>query len=183
MHDPDPALPPYTYIPGGPWPHPISDPAGHSHGRRGLADDDAFERGVALFDAGFYWEAHEAWEALWHAHGRRGPTADVLKALIKLAAAGVKVRQGQPHGVRIHATRAARLLAEAAGGGAPSLIGLDLVAVRGHAERIAADPPRTDLTPADPAAPVLGMHLADVPGTTRPGEPLDSPGQAGGTSS
>ena len=54
-----------------------------------------FRRGVALFNAGYYWEAHEAWEGLWHAYGRRGPTADVLKALIKLAAAGVKVREGQ----------------------------------------------------------------------------------------
>ena len=32
-----------------------------------------------LFNAGYYWEAHEVWEGLWHAYGRRGATADVLK--------------------------------------------------------------------------------------------------------
>ena len=45
-----------------------------------------------------YWEAHEAWEELWHACGRMGPTADFLRGLIKLAAAGVKVREGRPRG-------------------------------------------------------------------------------------
>jgi predicted metal-dependent hydrolase len=71
-----------------------------------------------LFNAGYYWEAHEAWEGLWHAHGRLGPTANVLKGLIKLAAAGVKVRQGQPHGIITHARRAASLFeaARAEGG-------------------------------------------------------------------
>jgi hypothetical protein len=65
---------------------------------------------IDLFNHGFYWEAHEAWEALWHAAGRRGPTADFLKGLIKLAAAGVKTREGRAAGVRQHAQRAAELL-------------------------------------------------------------------------
>lgn len=160
MDDPSSAFPPYTYIPGGPWPHPVSDPAGHGHGVRGDDPSTAFERGARLFDAGFYWEAHEAWEGLWHAHGRRGPVADVLKALIKLAAAGVKVRQGQPHGVRVHARRASALLSEVASEAGPAPFGLDLNALGREAERIAASPPWTELTPADPAAPVLGITLA-----------------------
>jgi hypothetical protein len=65
-----------------------------------------------LFNHGFYWEAHEAWESLWHAVGRQGPVAAWLKALIKLAAAGVKAREGNPAGVARHATRALELLAE-----------------------------------------------------------------------
>ena len=99
-------LPPYPSCPGGPWPHPTGSPQGHSAGRapEPVAPIEAERlgrvrrricRGVALFNAGYYWEAHEAWEGLWHAHGRRGPTADVLKGLIKLAAAGVKVRERQ----------------------------------------------------------------------------------------
>ncbi len=44
----------------------------------------------------------------------RGPAADVVKALIKLAAAGVKVREGQEHGVRTHSRRAAELFAASA---------------------------------------------------------------------
>jgi len=66
--------------------------------------------GVDLFNHGFYWEAHEAWEALWHAAGRTGMVADFMKGLIKLAAAGVKAREGNPRGVRRHATRSAELL-------------------------------------------------------------------------
>ena len=109
-------LPAYTYVPGGPWPHPNRSPQGHSFGiappmpaatpsaRKGVR---RFLRGVELFNAGYYWEAHEVWEGLWHADGRRGPTADVLKALIKLAAAGVKVREGRENGVRTHCRRAA----------------------------------------------------------------------------
>ena len=65
---------------------------------------------IDLFNQGFYWEAHEAWEGLWHAAGRRGPTADLLKGLIKLAAAGVKARECRPEGVKLHAARAAELL-------------------------------------------------------------------------
>ncbi len=98
-------LPPYSYVPGGPWPHPTSSPHGHSFGHVASQAVSASEssgaipprflRGVALFNAGYYWEAHEVWEGLWHAYGRRGVLADVVKALIKLAAAGVKVREGQ----------------------------------------------------------------------------------------
>ena len=97
------SLPPYSYVPGGPWPHPTASPDGHSwdHAKTSIdpiavddwASSPTYLRGVALFNAGYYWEAHESWEALWHAHGRRGATASVLQGLIKLAAAGVKVRE------------------------------------------------------------------------------------------
>src|SRR5947209_12136345 len=96
---PDLPLPPYAYIPGR-TPHPQSDPRGHRFGKRPekpAAFDPAdwrslesFLYGVDLLNNGFYWEAHESWELLWHACGRRGVTADFLKGLIKLAAAGVK---------------------------------------------------------------------------------------------
>jgi uncharacterized protein len=113
---PDAPLPPYTYVPGR-FPHPVSDPAGHLYGkppeRPPSPDPDcwresrAYLYGVDLFNFGYYWEAHEVWEGLWHACGRTGPTADFFRGLIKLAAAGVKVRQGIPAGVASHAVRAA----------------------------------------------------------------------------
>ncbi|HEX5103310.1 MAG TPA: DUF309 domain-containing protein, partial [Pirellulaceae bacterium] len=91
-------LPPYGYVPGQGLPHPTSDKRGHSFGRHEppampLADatwrqNETWLYAVDLFNQGYYWEAHEAWEALWHACGRKGPTADLLKGLIKLAAAG-----------------------------------------------------------------------------------------------
>jgi hypothetical protein len=55
-------------------------------------------RGIDLFNHGFYWESHEAWEAVWISAGRRGSVADFLKALIKVAAAGVKAREGREAG-------------------------------------------------------------------------------------
>jgi len=143
--------PPYSYVPGGPWPHPIADPAGHSSGSRpgpalpvvgdAWGKSPAYLRGVDLFNDGYYWEAHEVWEALWHAHGRRGPVADVVKALIKLAAAGVKVREGQPHGVATHAGRAADLLDAVRAGHGPRRLGIDLGDLASRAREVAGRPP------------------------------------------
>src|ERR1700758_4469822 len=116
---PERAFPPYAFVPGR-LPHPHTDPAGHSFGVAPLPADPLEEgdwqrcrdylRGIDLFNHGYYWEAHEAWEGLWHACGRTGLTADFLKGLIKLAAAGVKARAGNPGGARSHARRAAELL-------------------------------------------------------------------------
>lgn len=145
------AWPPYAFVPGGPWPHPTRAPDGHSAGKAHptvppVERDDwprspPYLRGVALFNAGYYWEAHEAWESLWHAHGRAGATADVLKALIKLAAAGVKVREGQPHGVTTHARRAAELFRKVHAESGPVLLGLDLNDCAALARGVAEAPP------------------------------------------
>ena len=120
---PDEPLPPYTYVPGQS-PHPVSDPAGHHYGampaQPSAPDPDRWQacrlylHGVDLFNHGYYWEAHEAWEGLWHACGRGGPTGAFLKGLIKLAAAGVKARAGRAEGVRSHARRAAELFRQVA---------------------------------------------------------------------
>ncbi len=104
--------------------------------------------GVRLFDAGYYWESHEAWEGLWHAAGRRGATAELLKGLIKLAAAGVKVREGQEHGIRTHAARAAESFAASRTLGGVGQLGLDLDILIQHARSLAGSPP-TDPGPLD----------------------------------
>lgn len=98
-------LPAYAYVPGRGWPHPTRDPRGHSFGREvsvvPALDPDAWQsneawlEAIELFDHGYYWEAHEAWEGLWVAAGRAGAMGDFLNGLIKLAAAGVKIRQGK----------------------------------------------------------------------------------------
>jgi hypothetical protein len=105
-------------------PHPTSDPRGHSYGARhpivqpldetSFATNQNYLYAIDLFNHGFYWEAHEEWEGLWHAAGRTGPTADFLKGLIKLAAAGVKLREGRAAGVKQHAQRSAELITLAA---------------------------------------------------------------------
>jgi hypothetical protein len=140
-HLPDDPLPPYTYVPGR-TPHPISDPAGHSFGHRPapLASFDPekwrdcrpYLRGIDLFNHGYYWEAHEAWEVLWHAAGKRGPTADFIKALVQLAVAGVKYLEDKPTGQKTHATRAAELFQKLQ---VNSFLGLrvsDLIALAGR---------------------------------------------------
>jgi predicted metal-dependent hydrolase len=120
-------------------PHPVRDPAGHLFGKHPepppaldperWQDSRAYLHGVDLFNHGYYWEAHEVWEGLWNVAGRSGITADFLKGLIKLAAAGVKVRQGQPRGVASHAIGAASLFRDIAGqlgGEEKSYLGLRL---------------------------------------------------------
>jgi len=120
---PEQAFPAYSYVPGL-FPHPVSDPRGHSFGvkphRLGPLHPDQWHSfgpylyGIDLFNHGYYWEAHEVWEGLWHACGRSGPIGRFLKGLIKLAAAGVKVRQGIPRGVKTHALRAVDLFRQTA---------------------------------------------------------------------
>ncbi|MGC3970647.1 MAG: DUF309 domain-containing protein [Pirellulales bacterium] len=107
-----------------------------------LAPSPDFRHGVDLFHAGYYWEAHEAWEALWHAAGRSGPTADLLKGLIKLAAAGVKVLEGVPTGVASHARRAAELLDQAATGGITTIGQTSVAELAQAARKVAAAPPQ-----------------------------------------
>ncbi|MFM8893698.1 MAG: DUF309 domain-containing protein, partial [Planctomycetia bacterium] len=129
-------LPPYGYVPGHEHPHPVTDPRGHSFGHTQphtipsetlaeLPEEPASRRralvallaaspewlyAVELFNAGYYWEAHEAWEHFWHALGRTTPEARFVQGLIHLAAACVKIREGKPDGVTRHATRARELL-------------------------------------------------------------------------
>lgn len=107
------------------------------------AASEAYLRGVELFNAGYYWEAHEAWEPLWLAHGRRGAVAGVLQGLIKLAAAGVKIREGRPAGARSHAARAALLFQEARRQEGRFRLGLDLDEWIEKARSLAENPPST----------------------------------------
>ncbi len=151
---PDRPLPPYAYLPGRD-PHPRRDPAGHMHGASEpepscpppgeWRDCEPYLWGLDLFNRGYYWEAHEAWEPLWA--GARGRPAQhaFLQALIALAAAGFKAREGIAAGVAAHGERAAALLAEA---GAPEgeIMGFRLgelssmaKAIPARAERLAAE--------------------------------------------
>lgn len=137
-HVPLVPLPPYSFVPGHGHPHPVTDPAGHLHGRESVAALAAAElamlpadparrreaittllaqnpdwlHAVDLFNAGFYWEAHEAWEGLWHGLGRTTPEARLVQGLIRLAAACVKIREGSAEGVKRHTVRARELLGD-----------------------------------------------------------------------
>jgi hypothetical protein len=134
------ALPPYAYLPhrdpADRHPHPERDPGGHVRdGTPGPAvtgppDPDAWREtpaflwGVDLFNAGYYWEAHEAWEDLWRA-AETPAAAALLHGLIRLAAAGVKAGVGNPRGTARHARAAAALFAPLADPQAERVFGLD----------------------------------------------------------
>jgi hypothetical protein len=76
---PEKSFPPYAYLPGR-QPHPVRDPAGHSYhvepmpvAAEASLGSDVFLWGLDLFNHGYYWEAHEAWEGLWQVVDRGGP--------------------------------------------------------------------------------------------------------------
>lgn len=85
---------------------------------------EAFAEGVACFDRGDFWHAHEAWEAAWNTLGD-GPEDDaeiVLRGLIQLAAARHALDAGRLRGARSNLAKAQGNLA--LGGG--DFWGLDL---------------------------------------------------------
>ncbi len=55
---------------------------------------------MALFNAGQYWEAHEAWEKVWQRHLE--PWRYFVQGLIQAAAAHHQLRRGMRHGVIKH---------------------------------------------------------------------------------
>ena len=94
-------FPSYRFVPGL-HPHPINSPDGHSYGEDEeevsewnsdnwrLNEDYLY--GIDLYNYHFYWEAHEAWEALWLASVRRSSEHMFIQGLIKMGAALLKVR-------------------------------------------------------------------------------------------
>jgi Domain of unknown function (DUF309) len=113
---PQKSFPPYAYLPGKK-PHPVRDPAGHSYhvepipvAAEASLDSETFLWGLDLFNHGYYWEAHEAWEGLWQGADRDGPLRMLFKGLILLSAAGIKIREGKHEAAVRHTGRAAALL-------------------------------------------------------------------------
>ena len=56
------------------------------------------ERGIALFNSGQFFEAHEAWEDAWRAETDK-TTRSFLQGLIQVAAGFVKWQRGHPRGM------------------------------------------------------------------------------------
>lgn len=156
---PNHPFPPYSYVPGK-FPHPVSDPKGHAYGTQEIpaasitptdwTASDPYLFGIDLFNHGYYWESHESWEAVWHAVGRAGRQADFLKALIKLAAALVKAREGKRDGVIRHGQRATELLQSVLRrGDSNEMMGLLLSDLIELAKSVAESPDRLLATAAE----------------------------------
>lgn len=112
-------FPPYTHRPGL-TPHP-EKPGGHSYPHKGIQTTPLQEHqahrhqlycyGLDLLNHGYFWESHVQFEAIWHAQGRKGVTADLLKALIKWGAAGVKALVESSPAAHGHLARCQELIA------------------------------------------------------------------------
>jgi hypothetical protein len=97
------AFPEYAYVPGQ-TPHPTRDPQGHSYNLHpddpesfDISDWQSCEEylfGIDLFNHGYWWEAHESLEAVWHTAGRTTETGLFIQGLIQVAVAHLKRFQG-----------------------------------------------------------------------------------------
>lgn len=105
-------FPAYRYLPfQADIPHPRNDPAGHSYGQEEeyvsdfIAEDwrtcEPYLYGIDLFNNGYWWEAHEAWEALWLVAGRESLAGQFLQGLIQLAGAQLKRFTGVERGAQM----------------------------------------------------------------------------------
>ena len=88
------------------------------------ADIADLDEGIALFNAGKFWEAHEAWEQIWRRHDE--PWRFFVQGLIQVAAAHHQLRRGIRHGAIKHLKNALAKLDNAP----PDFLGLSLDAFR-----------------------------------------------------
>jgi len=132
-------FPAYRYVPGL-HPHPTRDPRGHSyepnprlHRHAAWQSDqwrtlDDWLYGVDLFNAHFFWEAHEAWEGLWAVAARDSAPALLLQGLIQIAAALLKNHMGVIAGVAVLSHEGLEKLYHVSSQ-QPQLMGLNLVEI------------------------------------------------------
>jgi hypothetical protein len=76
-----------------------------------LVGGEALAFGVDLFNAGFFWEAHEVWEGVWRTVERGNPQGATLRGLLLFAAAVVKQRVGRAGGAASLVAKAMRQFA------------------------------------------------------------------------
>ena len=110
----DRPFPAYRFVPGQS-PHPRRDPKGHSYEQpepkppaflpEEWWDSEWYLYGVDLYNHGYWWECHEAFEGLWHVVGPDTQQGQFLQALIQVAAANLKrlVDSPQPAETLSHA--------------------------------------------------------------------------------
>lgn len=62
--------------------------------------------GVDLFNQAFFWEAHEAWEEVWHAVGKRTLPGRMVQGMIQVAAALLQRHRGIARGAERNLAKA-----------------------------------------------------------------------------
>ena len=93
-----------------------------------------FATGVAEFNAGDFYEAHETWESIWVEEV--GEQRLCLQALVQLAAGCHKAEIGVPSGARKLWTSALRILE----GQSDDAWGIDVVKLRSDLRRVLDEP-------------------------------------------
>ena len=91
------------------------------------AENAAYRYSVRLFEAGFFWEAHEVWEPVWMRSPPNSRERALVQGLIQLANACLKLRMGRPQAAERLLDLAARHFLDA---GEIALMGLDPTALR-----------------------------------------------------
>lgn len=115
------SLPAYRFLPGH-TPHPRRHPQGHSFAQpdpqlrpfepeQWMTSED-YLYGIDLYNWTYWWEAHEIFEAFWHAYGRNTPAGNFFQALIQCAAANLKRELGHEQATRNLVSRALSRLRE-----------------------------------------------------------------------
>lgn len=154
---PQHAFPPYPFLPGRD-PHPTNDPRGHSYGTGAhkppyrppdrWRENDAYLFGVDLYNHGFLWEAHEAWESVWHPTKPDAVQAELLQGLIQCAAASLKIPMEQPAGLAKLAALGTGRLERVAESTSNPYMGLDIASfVRAFRDFAASNPSSIDARP------------------------------------
>lgn len=117
-------LPKYRYVPGFN-PHPFRHEGGHMYvdgsapptpkwtPTKNWHTDPTAQYAADLFDNRYYWEAHEAWEGMWHGTVPNGSDHKVLQSLIQVAAAILQHHMGSTNGQRSLLRRSVARLSEA----------------------------------------------------------------------
>lgn len=129
-------MPEYAHVPGQTPRHPagrfdaICATAGTAGDADGLSQSDAWRAGLVWLDAGYFWEAHEALEAVWAALPRNSAERRLAQALIQIANAGLKARMGRPRAVARLLVLAGRLIDECGAGGRREIMGQSLDKLR-----------------------------------------------------
>ena len=115
-------LPRYRFMPGQ-FPHPTAHPEGHSYRPPDepaaeveyKSPDVWFESvdylyGCDLYNHGYWWEAHEAWEGLWQLTDKNGQQGRFLQGLIQVSACHLQLHRGHFRGVqRLRCSSAERI--------------------------------------------------------------------------
>lgn len=97
-----------------------------------LSQSDAFRAGFVCYDEGYFWEAHEVWEAVWMATAPNSHARHFVQALIQLANGQLKRVMDRPKAAARLCDMALAHLAEAGDGGGLARVERDMDWVSGE---------------------------------------------------